>query len=149
MAITKSGLYFLNLEKMMIDTLGVSLELETNKTLMVTDTEAPNFLTHDFRDDLLAEITGTNYTVGGVTQTGTEVTGATTILTFDMADTVFSNITINSANAMAGVHYTNVGTAATDQIIVLQDFVTAADATAADFTIQHAGTGVFTLDFAP
>jgi len=149
MAVTAAGLYGLTLEKMMIDTLGQSIEAETHKELMVHDAEVPNFDTHDFRADILAEITGTNYSAGGVTVTGTEVTLATGTLTFDMANTVFSNITINSANAMAGVFYTNVGTGATDQLVCLQDFVTAADATAADFTIQHSGTGVFTLDYTP
>lgn len=49
MAITKSGLYGLTLEKMFIDTAAESLEAEDNKELMVTDTEAPNFTTHNSR----------------------------------------------------------------------------------------------------
>ena len=149
MAITAAGLYGLSIEKMMIDTLGQSIEAETHKELMVTDTHTPNFDTHDFRADITNEITGTNYSAGGVTVTGTDVTLSGGTLTFDMADTVYTNITINSANAMAGVFYTNVGTAGTDQLICLQDFVTDADATAANFTIQHSGTGVFTLDYTP
>ena len=55
----------LSLEKMMIDTLGQSLEAETHKVLMVTDSEAPNFDTHDFRADITAEVTGTGYTPVG------------------------------------------------------------------------------------
>ena len=74
MAVTASGLYGLSLEKMMIDTLGQSIEAETHKVLMVTDSEAPNFDTHDFRADITAEVTGTNYTAGGTTITTTEVT---------------------------------------------------------------------------
>jgi hypothetical protein len=53
-AITASGLYGLTLEKIFIDTLGESLEAEDNKVLMVTDTEAPNFDTNDFRADIAA-----------------------------------------------------------------------------------------------
>ena len=70
MTITASGLYGLSLEKVFNDTLGQSLEAETHKVLMCTDTEAPNFDTHNFRDDIVAEVSGTGYTTGGATLTG-------------------------------------------------------------------------------
>lgn len=147
MAITAAGLYGLTLEKMLIDTAGQSLEAETHKELLVQDGYTHDYNVHDFRDDVTNEVSGTNYTAGGVTITTTEVTIATGVLTYDFADTVYTNVTIS--NAMAGIFYFNVGTAATDQLIGLQDFVTAASATAANFTIQHAGAGVFTIDFTP
>ncbi len=147
MAITAAGWYGLTLEKMLIDTAGQSMEAETHKELLVTDTYTPDFNAHDFRDDVTNEVTGTNYTAGGVTVTTTEITIASGTLTFDAADTVYSNVTIS--NAMAGILYFNVGTAATDQLLILQDFVTAASATAADFTIQHAASGIATIDFTP
>lgn len=147
MAITASGLYGLSLEKMMIDTLGQSIEAETHKVLMVTDTEAPNFDTHDFRNDILAEVTGTGYTAGGNTLTTTEVTLAAGVLTFDAADVSWASSTI--ANAMAAVFYTNVGTSATDQLISLHDFVTAASTTNGTFTVAWHANGLFTLDYTP
>lgn len=147
-AVTASGLFGPSLEKMMIDTLGESLEAEDNKELMVTDSEAPNFDTHDFRADIAQEVTGTNYTAGGVAITATEVTLASGVLTFDAADTNYG-ATTTIANAMAGVIYTNVGSAATDQLICLQDFVTAASSTAGSFVIQHNASGIFTLDYTP
>jgi hypothetical protein len=148
MTITASGLYGLSLEKMLINTLGQSLESETiMKVLMVTDTEAPNFDTHDFRNDILAEVTGTGYTLGGNVITTTEVTLASGVLTYDAADTSWTTSTI--ANAMAAVGYTNVGSAATDQLIWLSDFVSAASSSAGTFTIQWAATGIFTIDYTP
>ena len=147
MAVTASGLYGLSLEKMMIDTLGQSMEAETHKVLMVTDTEAPNFDTHDFRADIAAEVTGTNYTPGGTTMTATEVTLASGVLTFDGADVSWASSTIS--NAMAAVGYTNVGSAATDQLIWLSDFVTAASSSSGTFTIQVAAAGWFTIDYTP
>jgi hypothetical protein len=146
-AVVASGLYGLSLEKMMIDTLGESLEAEDNKVLMVTDTEAPNFDTHDFRADIAAEVTGTGYTSGGVAITSTEITLASGVLTFDSADPSWSSSTI--ANAMAAVGYTNVGSAATDQLIWLSDFVTAASSSSGTFTIQVAAAGWFTIDYTP
>lgn len=147
MAITAAGMFGLTLEKMLIDTAGQSMEAETHKMLMTTDTFTPDFTVHDFRDDVTNEVTGTGYTAGGVTVTTTEITLATGTLTFDAADTVYTTVTIS--NAMASVFYFNVGTAATDQLILLQDFITAASATAANFTIQHSGTGILTIDFTP
>jgi hypothetical protein len=147
-AVTASGLYGLSLEKMLIDTLGISLESETLvKVLMCTDTEAPNFDTHDFRNDILAEVTGTGYTLGGNVITTTEVTLSGGVLTYDAADTAWAASTI--ANAMAAVGYTNVGSAATDQLIWLSDFVTAASSSNGTFTVQWAGTGIFTIDYTP
>jgi phosphoserine aminotransferase len=144
MAITQPGAYALTWEKMFIDTAAQTMEAETHKELLVLDTSTPDFDLDDFRDDVDFEVTGTNYTAGGVTVTGTEWTIATGLMTYDMTDTVYSNVTIT--DVMAGIFYFNVGSAATDQLLLLQDFVTAASATAADFTIQHAGTGVATLD---
>jgi hypothetical protein len=146
-AVTASGLYGLSLEKMMIDTLGESLEAEDNKVLMVTDSEAPNFDTHDFRADIAAEVTGTGYTSGGVAITSTEITLASGVLTFDGADVSWSSSTI--ASAMAAVGYTNVGSAATDQLIWLSDFVTAASSSSGTFTVQWSGSGIFTVDYTP
>lgn len=147
MAVTASGLYGLTLEKMFIDTAGQSLEAETHKVLMVTDTEAPNFDTHNFRDDILAEVTGTGYTLGGNTLTATEITLASGLLTYDAADVSWAASTI--ANAMAGVGYFNVGSAATDQLVFLSDFVTAASSSSGTFTIQWSASGIFTLDYTP
>lgn len=147
MAITAAGMFGLTLEKMLIDTAAQSMEAETHKELMTIDTYTPDFTVHDFRDDVTNEVSGTGYTAGGVAVTATEITLATGTLTFDAADTVYTTVTIT--NAMAGVFYFNVGTAATDQLILLQDFVTAASSTAANFTIQHAATGLLTIDFTP
>jgi hypothetical protein len=147
MAVTASGLYGLTLEKFFINTIGESLEAEDNKVLMVTDTEAPNFDTHDFRNDILAEVTGTGYTAGGVALTTTEITLAGGVLTFDAADVSWASSTI--ANAMAAVGYTNVGTAATDQLVFLSDFVSAASSSNGTFSVQWAGAGIFTLDYTP
>lgn len=142
MAITAAGLYGLSLEKILIDTLGESLEAEDQEAVLVSDTYTPAFDTHDFFDDLTNVLTGTPEIV-----TTTEVTIATGTLTYDRANDVYPSVTVT--DAMANVTYTNVGTAATDQLVCLQDFVTAASASAADFTVQHAAGGVFTWDYTP
>jgi len=147
MAITASGAYGLSLEKMMIDTLGQSLEAETHKGLLVTDTYTPDFTTHDFRNDITNECTGTNYTAGGATITATEITLAGGVLTWDFADPSWASSTI--ANAMAHVAYTNVGADTTDQLILLLDFVTAVSTTAGTLLVAINASGAMTLDYTP
>jgi hypothetical protein len=147
MAITASGLYGLTLEKMFIDTAGESLEAEDNKALLVLDAYTPNFDTHDFRDDITNEATGTGYTSGGVAFTTTEITLSSGVLTYDHADVSWASSTI--ANAMALVGYFNVGSAATDQLIYLLDFVTAVTTSNGLLTVQINASGVFTLDYTP
>ncbi len=140
-------MFGLTLEKFFIDTAGVSLEAELNKIALVQDGYSPAFDTHDFHLDLTNEVTGTGYTAEGVAATTTEITLSSGVLKYDAADTVYSTVTIS--DAMAGVLALAVGSSATNQLVVLQDFVTSASATAADFTIQHNASGIFTLDYTP
>jgi hypothetical protein len=147
MAITASGLFGLTLEKMMINTAGQSIEAETHKVMMVTDAYTHNYDTHAFRSSVTNEVAGTGYTAGGATMTGTEVTLASGLLTFDANDISWPTSTIT--DAMAAIGYFNVGTAGTDMLIFLSDFVTAASTSNGTFTIQWNASGIFTLDYTP
>jgi hypothetical protein len=147
MAITASGLYGLSLEKALIDTLGESWEAEDNKVMLDSDTDTPNFDTHDFRNDVATEVTGTNWASGGVALTGTEITLAAGVLTFDATDVSVASTTIT--NAMASILYTNVSGAATDQLLMLHDFVTAVSTSNGTFGIQWNASGLVTLDYTP
>lgn len=148
MAITASGLFGLTLEKIFIDTAGQSLEAEDNNITLVSDAATPNFDTMDFWDDLSAnEVTGTNWAAGGVALTGTEITLASGTLTFDATDVSVASTTIT--DAMAAVLRTSVGTAATDQLVGLWDFVNAVSTSNGTFGIQWNATGLVTLDYTP
>jgi hypothetical protein len=147
MAITASGRYNLTQEKKQIDTLGQSFEAETHKGLLVTDSEAPNFDTHDFRNDITAEVTGTGYTAGGATVTGTEITVVSGSLKYDYDDPQWTTSTI--ANAMAFVWYFNVGTAATDPLDHLLDFVTAVSTSAGLLLVTIHANGAILEDNTP
>jgi hypothetical protein len=144
MAVTASGWFLPSMEKVLIDTLGKSWESETNKYALISDSATPNFLTMDFWDDLSAnEVTGTNWAAGGVALTTTEVTLAALTLTFDAADVSVASTTLT--NAMAGVLKTDVGSSATDQLLLLQDFVTAVSTVNGTFGVQHHATGILTI----
>lgn len=149
MAITKSGMYGKTIEKMFIDTAAQSMEAETHKGLLVLDAYTPDFDVHDFRDDVTNEATGTGYTAGGVTLTTTDITlaaPAAESLKWDHDDPQWASSTI--ANAMALVDYFNVGTAATDQLILLLDFVTAVSTTNGLLLVAIHANGAMNLDYA-
>jgi hypothetical protein len=147
MAITGSGVYFLTLEKFLTGALTESWEAEDNKVMLDSDTDTPAFDTHDFRNDVATEVTGTNWATGGVALTGTELTVAAGILTFDATDISVASTTIT--NAMAAIHYFNVGTAATDPLNLLADFVTNVSTSNGTFGIQWHASGILTCDLVP
>lgn len=151
MAVTASGLYGLTLEKQMNATALPTNGLESEtavKVLMVTDSEVPNFDTHDFRNDVVQEVTGTGYTAGGVVITGTELTLSGGVLTYDANDASWAGSTI--ANAMAAIGYFGRGGASSaDELVFLSDFVTAASSSSGTFAIQWNAAGIFTVDYTP
>lgn len=148
MAITASGAFGLTLEKFLIDTAGESLEAEDNLITLISDSATPNFDTMDFWNDLSAnEVTGTNWAAGGVALTGTELTISSGVLVFDATDVSVASTTITSA--MAAVLRTNVGSAATDQLVLLSDFVNPVSTSNGTFAINWAATGIFRLDYTP
>lgn len=151
MTIIASGMYWPTLEKMFIDTASQSMEAETHKGLLVTDTYAPDFDAHDFRNDVTNEIgAGGGYTTGGNTVTGTEWTGAspaTGTAKYDFDDPQWSSSTIVSA--MAHIQYFNVGSTATDMLILLQDFVTAVTTSNGLLLVSVHANGAVNLDHTP
>jgi len=69
------------------------------------------------------------------------------ILTFDATDVSVASTTIT--NAMASIFYTNVGSSATDQLIMLHDFVTNVSTSNGTFGIQWNASGLLTIDLVP
>lgn len=150
MAITESSLYGLSMVKIFSDTLGQPLSDEDHQLILLDDTSTPNFDTHDFHADLSGLISGGNYLDD--TATTTALTVASGSMKYDHDDALYDNggsddVTIT--NAMALVFHTNVGASATDQLIYLQDFVTAASSTASTFTVQIHTDGAFTFLYNP
>lgn len=145
MAITGSGLYGLTLVKAFTNATAIDLNAETLKVAMVTDSHTPDFNAHDFYADISAnEVSGTGYTAGGATLTGTAVTVASGSLKYDGDDVSWSSSTI--ANAMAAVGYCD---AVTDELVFLSDFVSAASSSNGTFTVQWDAAGIFTIDYVP
>lgn len=147
MAITTSGLFFLTLEKQLTGNLDAEdWEAEDNLITLINDTETPAFDTDDFWDDLSAnEVTGSGWTDTALT--GTQITVAAGVLTFDATDISVASTTLS--NAMASVLRFNVGTDATDPVVMLHDFVTAVSTSNGTFGIAWNASGLVTADLVP
>lgn len=142
-----SGLYGLTLEKMLIDTLGWSLEIETSEVAMVTDTHTPDFDLDDFFDDLDNEVSGTGYTSPGKDLTSTEVTVSSGTLTFDAADVSWTSSTISNAEAAVG--HQGTGTGSADELTFMSDFGSPVSTSSGTLTIQWNASVIFTIDVTP
>lgn len=78
---------------------------DTIKGSIHTNTYTPDQDTHDYKDDLTNEVSGTNYTAGGTALANKTLTytSGTNVTKFDADDLVWSNSTI--ANARICVIY--------------------------------------------
>ncbi|MGB8275587.1 MAG: hypothetical protein WCF16_10010, partial [Alphaproteobacteria bacterium] len=61
----------------------VDLDTDTLKVMLTTATYSPNQATHDFKDDVTNEVSGTNYTAGGAALGTQTVTLSSGTVTFD------------------------------------------------------------------
>jgi hypothetical protein len=112
-----------------------AIDFDSNsfKALLVTSSYTPNKDTHDFRDDVTNEATGTGYTAGGVT-TACTVTKDTANdrVTLQFAAVSWATSTIT---ARALVIYKSTGTASTDNLVAYNDFGSDVSSTAGTFSV--------------
>ena len=92
------------------------------KVLLTTSTYTPSVDNDEFRADVTNEVTGTNYTAGGITVDNTSVTvdNANDRSELSGDNPTFTNVSITGARI--AVFYENVGSAATDVLLWYQDF---------------------------
>lgn len=116
------------------------------KCMLTTVTYVPDFDANTFRSDVTNEVSGTNYSTGGVVLTGATVTydSASDETRFDFNDPTFTNITVSSIRR--AIFYRNVGAAGTDRLLWAYTFDGDQSVTAADFIIQLDVTGAAKID---
>lgn len=138
-----SGAYQ-SFKKGLLDRATVSIDLDTDtlNVLLTVGDQAANLQTHDFRNDITDEVTGTNYASGGIVLASKTVTASGGVATFDAADSTFTNVTI--AALRGAVVYKVVGTAATDPLALYFD-LGAQTVTAANLVVQWNAGGLLTL----
>ena len=93
---------------------------DTFKVALVTSSYTPDKDTHEHFDDVTNEVSGTGYTAGGNTVTGTlTLDNANDKLTLEFASTNWTTATITARGA---VYYSSTGTASTSTLIAFNDF---------------------------
>ena len=112
----------------------IDADTDTFKALLVTSSYTPNKDTHDKRDDVTNEVTGTGYTAGGVT-TACTVTKDTANdrVTLQFAAVSWAASTIT---ARALVIYKSLGGASSaDALVAYNDFGSDVSSTAGTFSV--------------
>ena len=93
---------------------------DTFKVALVTSSYTPDKDTHEHFDDVTNEVSGTGYSAGGNTVTGTlTLSTANDRLTLEFASTSWTSATITARGA---VYYSSTGTASTSTLIAYNDF---------------------------
>jgi hypothetical protein len=123
----------------------IDLDGDTINVLLVTSSYTPNKDTHDFRDDVTNEISGTGYTTGGMALASKTVTQDNTNdrAVFDAADLAWTTATITARAAV--LYKARGGASSADELIAYIDFLVDKASTAATFTIQWHADGIFYL----
>jgi hypothetical protein len=112
---------------------GIDFDTDTFKRLLTTSAYTENKDTHDFRDDVTNEITGTGYTAGGATTTVT----VTLDTANDRLDIVFATTTWPSSTLTARkavVYKSRGGASSADELIYVNDFGADVSTTAGTLT---------------
>jgi len=99
----------------------IDADADTFKAMLVTSTYSPNKGTHDKRDDVTNEVSGTAYTAGGVATACTAALNTTShamVLTFAAVSWVASTIT---ARGMV-IYKSRGGASSADELVGYLDF---------------------------
>ena len=99
----------------------IDFDSDTFKAMLVTSTYSPNKDTHDKRDDVTNEVTGTGYTAGGTTCSVTVTKDtANDKVTITLGSVSWSSSTITARGC---VYYKSRGGASSaDEIVAYNDF---------------------------
>lgn len=149
MAIAGSGLYVATLRDVLDTTqLALDLDLETHKGALFSNTITPDY-TADTAYGVAPynanEVTGTNWAAGGVALTGTGLSAAGGVLTFDAADVSVASTTISGARG----YLLYADALAGNNAILLVDFGADYATVNGTFAIVWNASGIFTIDLVP
>lgn len=115
---------------------------DTIKVSLHTSAYSPDQDTHDYKDDLTSEISGTGYTSGGATLSGKTIAynNSTNTITLDANDVTWSGASFTARTAV--VYNATPGTDATRPLICYQQESVDITASGGDFTIVWNASGI-------
>lgn len=126
--------YGLGLQKLVSGT--IDLDTDTFKMMLTTSAYTPNIDTHDFRDDVTNEVTGTGYTAGGATLSGVGVTydAASNQVRVTWTDPTWPSSTITARTAV--IYKSRGGAASADELLAYVTESADVTSTGATFTVD-------------
>lgn len=150
MAITVSGLYYLTFRDALINAIALDLNSETDNkiALFSNSVTTPNFDTDTAYGSApynANEVTGTNWSAGGVALTSTTFSVTSGTLAWDAADVSVASTTLT--NVRGGLIYGIQAT--TKNAVVLVNFTSDYSTNNGTFAITWNASGIFTIDLTP
>ena len=112
----------------------IDCDTDTFKVLLVTSSYTPNKDTHDKRDDITNEVTGTGYTAGGATSAVTvtlDTANDKTTIQFGAVSWATSTITARGAV----IYKSRGGASSADELVAYNDFGSDISTTAGTFSL--------------
>jgi hypothetical protein len=112
----------------------IDFDTDTFKIMLVTSSYTPNKDTHDRRDDVTNEVTGTGYSTGGSTIACTVTKDtANDKVTLSFAATSWASSTITARAAV--VYKSRGGASSADELVFYNDFDADVSTTNGTFTV--------------
>jgi hypothetical protein len=112
----------------------IDFDTDTYKIMLVTSSYTPNKDTHDRRDDVTNEVSGTGYTTGGSTIACTVTKDtANDKVTLSFAATSWASSTITARAAV--VYKSRGGASSADELVFYNDFDADVSTTNGTFTV--------------
>lgn len=113
----------------------IDFDTDTFYSMLVTSTYSPNKDTHDFRDDVTNEVSGTGYTAGGhaVSVSVAAVDTANDRVVITIASHNWTTATITARGEV--VYKRRGGASSADELVYYNDFGSDITATAGTFTV--------------
>jgi hypothetical protein len=119
----------------------IDADTDTFKVMLVTSAYSPNKDTHDKRDDVTNEVSGTGYTAGGVTSACTVTKDtANDRVTLSFAAVNWATSTITARAAV--IYKSRGGAASSDELVCYVDFGGDVSSSSATFSL---GSSTITL----
>jgi len=119
----------------------IDFDTDTFKVMLVTSSYTPNKDTHDKRDDVTNEVSGTGYTAGGVTSACTVTKDtANDRVTLSFAAVNWASSTITARAAV--IYKSRGGASSADELVCYVDFGADVSSSSATFSL---GSSVITL----
>lgn len=114
----------------------IDLDTDTFKIMLTTSAYTPNQDTHDFRDDVTNEITGTGYTAGGATLAGVALSydSGTNEVRVAWTDPTWPSATFTARTAV--IYKSRGGAASADELVAYCTEASDVIVTGATFTVD-------------